>query len=205
MTVTSSDDVDPPQSDDGMGTEEILRIVIVSTLFILISLAMCIYIFNKFCKCYFIAKKNRNGEQRRWFFLGQKDTQTPQGMMIDTPVMNQNIPPTALTTDITGVIVDDGTNRIQSDALVLRDPGMPIQSVYIDASVPTRESTPLLGRVARYPVPQTRQQQYFMRQQSLQQLPMNFKRPAMISPPPTPTNVAPAAPSSNNTSNQDKK
>ena len=194
--------------DDNVTTEEILRIVIVSTLFVLISLAMCIYIFNKFCKCYFIAKKNRNGEQRRWFFLGQKDTQTPQGMLIDTPVMNQqqnNNNSINNNGDLTSIMIEDGsgTNRIPSDAVVVRDPGMPIQSVYIDANIPIRDTTPLLkgSNQAAYALPHTRMQQYLLRQPSLKQMSYTRTTQSAASSTAAPNLLAPAT----NSTNQEKK
>jgi hypothetical protein len=73
-TNSSGDDGGGDSHDD----DDIVRVVIVCTLFVLVSIAMVIYIFNKFCKCFFYAKRNASGSARRWFFFGLKDSKTPQ-------------------------------------------------------------------------------------------------------------------------------
>lgn len=62
----------------GGGDDDTIRVVIVCTLFVLVSIAMVIYIFNKFCKCFFYTKRNAAGSARRWCFFGLKDSRTPQ-------------------------------------------------------------------------------------------------------------------------------
>lgn len=142
--------------DDGYTTQAILKMVFMTLIGCLVSLALCLYIFSRFCKCYFITKRNGTGTPRRWFFLGQKDAPTPQNLLRDSPMPMKPSDPTHGSSSLNPalqqvVVLPDSPqidysreNRLQQQSYT-EDIGAPENRPYIDAA-PSSEKTYLLPK-----------------------------------------------------------